>query len=83
MTVKLAHSKKIIETEAQIWPCEECGRVHLRAGDVLLTFAHQEFKEFTEAVAECYCHSLTLQRLSNQLAKLDDNIGILSSELSH
>lgn len=83
MKVKLARNKQIIDTEAYIWPCETCGRVHLRAGDMLLTFAQNDFTEFTEAVAECYCQSQTLQRLGRQLAQAGENVALLNSELTH
>lgn len=40
--------------DVAVWRCEGCGCIHLRAGEVLLTFTAREYADFTERVADCY-----------------------------
>lgn len=41
-------------TNVQVWHCESCNCVHIRAGKALLTFTPKEFAAFTDAVTGCY-----------------------------
>lgn len=43
----------------QVWYCESCNCVHIRAGKALLTFTSKEFTEFTNVVMGCYAEEVT------------------------
>ncbi len=45
----------------QVWRCESCHCIHLRAGQVLLTFTQEEFTAFTQEVVACYCGEMVLE----------------------
>lgn len=42
-----------VKADAQVWLCEGCDCVHVRAVNVLLTFTKSEFESFTKAVVDC------------------------------
>jgi redox-regulated HSP33 family molecular chaperone len=42
-----------VKADVQVWLCEDCRCVHVRAANVMLTFTKDEFESFTEAVVDC------------------------------
>jgi hypothetical protein len=52
--IKLGTTRKENINKADVWPCEGCGCIHIRAGELLLTFSAAEFAAFTETVNDCY-----------------------------
>jgi hypothetical protein len=52
--IRMSDAHKELIAKVDIWPCKSCRRVHMRAGDLLLTFDATEFSEFAESVVACY-----------------------------
>ncbi len=48
-----------VPSQVCVWRCEACCCVHVRAGEVLLTFTPTEFTAFTESVNDCYWQQAT------------------------
>lgn len=70
------------DANLQIWRCDSCHCVHLRAGQVLLTFTQEEFASFTQEIVDCYCgqvmHAGTETGMSDELPPV-----IITSEETH
>ena len=64
----------------QIWICDSCNCVHVRAADVLLTFTEEEFAGFTQAVLDCHYKTSFFGTVENKEIT-DDSLPILVSEL--
>ena len=45
-----------MRSDLNIWNCDACRCVHLRAGGVLLPFTREEFGALAHAVVEWYLH---------------------------
>ena len=65
--------------DVQVWRCESCKCVHIRAGNILLTFTTEEYCKFTEAVVDC-SYSESFFGLNQQM-RTDDSLPILVSEM--
>lgn len=65
----------------QIWFCESCDCVHVRAANVLLTFTKDEFASFTEAVVDCHYNATYFDVKPNEEYKSDDSLPLLISEM--
>lgn len=65
--------------DVQVWQCESCKCVHVRANQVLLTFTKEEFAGFTEAVLDC--HYGTSFFGANQTKDESESLPILISEM--
>jgi hypothetical protein len=59
-------------SKLDVWCCESCRCVHMRVGDMLLTFTKSEFHEFAENVVGCYFDGST---------PLDKNVFVENEEV--
>lgn len=46
-------------TGADIWNCHCCGQIHMKFGEVLITFSPSEFRQFVLQSAEVYAEGAT------------------------
>ncbi len=66
----------------QIWRCASCHCVHLRAGQVLLTFTPEEFATLTQDVVACYCGQLIHDHIEKVISDEAQPL-IINSEETH
>ncbi len=63
-----------------LWYCEHCRKVHLRAGETVLSFDSREFAAFTEAVVDIH-YSSGWQMSQWALPSGEETNEILASEM--
>lgn len=65
----------------QIWFCESCTSVHVRAANALLTFTKDEFASFTEAAVDCHYSTTYFDVRHDEEYIADDSFPRLISEI--
>lgn len=66
--------------QLSLWYCVGCRRVHLRTGEVAISFDSREFAQFTEAVVDVY-YSGGWEMSQWALPRAEEDDPILTSEL--
>lgn len=66
--------------QLNLWYCERCRKVHLRAGETVLSFDSREFAAFTEAVVDIH-YSSGWQMSQWALPSVEETDEILTSEM--
>lgn len=73
MTAMLINDSHVgVASHVHVWRCEGCRCIHVRAGEVLLTFTPVEFNAFTEAVNDCYWQQAILSLTDDEMTDLSD-----------